>query len=561
MDEDALSLSFDPMTIEHLGSNMYSRLPNAVAELVANAYDADAGRIEVRIHGHGGSQAITVTDDGHGMSREDLAEKYLRIGRNRRGEDVHARSESGDRRVSGKKGLGKLALFGIGSIVEVRTKRKGTPEGTAITLAWNAIRSSKTPTYQPAESSFAEAPDKHGTTVTIRSLERKTDVRAADLASSLSGLFNYADADLTVIVVAQNGEEYPIDATTRLNGVDAEFEWSVPYAEILETDRLLSLGVTGRVVAARKPLRTHLRGITVYANSRLANEPEFFGASDSSFAYAYLTGYVEIDRLDDITPDVIATDRRTVNWDTPESAPFRDALKRMVEQIAVDRRRRRDEAREKKTVERTGHRSSDWQDTIKGPERESVSAVLSVLSSEEADLPDSVVEKAVDGLYELAPPYADMFWRHLHPVVQDAAEQPYREGRYLEAVVEAFKGFVALTRKLSGLDDKEDSLWGKAYGRGDNTAIKILSPYDITQLAQQTIDSMEDGQRELAKAIASAFRNPPSHHTYKLIESLGLYSYQDCLDALSMISHLCRRASAAVQSQNAVLPDAAASSD
>ncbi|WP_100467589.1 hypothetical protein [Mycobacteroides abscessus] len=37
-----LLLKFDPLTIEHLGSNMYSRLPNAVAELVANAYDADA---------------------------------------------------------------------------------------------------------------------------------------------------------------------------------------------------------------------------------------------------------------------------------------------------------------------------------------------------------------------------------------------------------------------------------------------------------------------------------------------------------------------------------------
>src|SRR4051812_44591663 len=102
-----LVLKFDPHTIEHLGSNMYSRLPNAVAELVANAYDADANEIQVRIRGSGEDQLIVVEDDGHGMSRDDVRDKYLRIGRNRRGNAPTAKSESGLRTVSGKKGLGK----------------------------------------------------------------------------------------------------------------------------------------------------------------------------------------------------------------------------------------------------------------------------------------------------------------------------------------------------------------------------------------------------------------------------------------------------------------------
>ena len=80
-----LVLKFDPHTIEHLGSNMYSRLPNAVAELIANAYDADATEITVRVVGSGETQHIVVEDNGHGMSRDDVRDKYLRIGRNRRG--------------------------------------------------------------------------------------------------------------------------------------------------------------------------------------------------------------------------------------------------------------------------------------------------------------------------------------------------------------------------------------------------------------------------------------------------------------------------------------------
>ena len=106
-----LILKFDPLTIEHLGSNMYSRLPNAVAELVANAYDADATEITVRVVGSGEAQHIVVEDNGHGMSRDDVRDKYLRIGRNRRGSATTATSESGKRTVSGKKGLGKLALL------------------------------------------------------------------------------------------------------------------------------------------------------------------------------------------------------------------------------------------------------------------------------------------------------------------------------------------------------------------------------------------------------------------------------------------------------------------
>ena len=51
-----LKLSFDPRTIEHLGFKMYSRLPNAVAELIANSYDADATRVDVAVDTSGRSR-------------------------------------------------------------------------------------------------------------------------------------------------------------------------------------------------------------------------------------------------------------------------------------------------------------------------------------------------------------------------------------------------------------------------------------------------------------------------------------------------------------------------
>lgn len=53
--------------------------------------------------------------------------------------------------------------------------------------------------------------------------------------------------------------------------------------------------------APGKPLPTQIRETRVYANGPLAKEPEFFGTSDSGYAYADLTGYVSVDSLDVIS--------------------------------------------------------------------------------------------------------------------------------------------------------------------------------------------------------------------------------------------------------------------
>ena len=45
-----LKMSFDPATIEHLGIKMYSKLPNAIAELIANSYDADATSVQIKLY-------------------------------------------------------------------------------------------------------------------------------------------------------------------------------------------------------------------------------------------------------------------------------------------------------------------------------------------------------------------------------------------------------------------------------------------------------------------------------------------------------------------------------
>jgi signal transduction histidine kinase len=84
MTENKLRMTFDPATIEHLGIQMYSTLPPVMAELIANAHDADAPVVEICLKDDGPTKEIIVSDKGTGMSFKEINDKFLRIGRNRR---------------------------------------------------------------------------------------------------------------------------------------------------------------------------------------------------------------------------------------------------------------------------------------------------------------------------------------------------------------------------------------------------------------------------------------------------------------------------------------------
>ena len=89
-----LEMSFDPHTIEHLGIKMYSRAANAIAELVANAYDADADTVHIKLYDKDEFKII-VEDNGNGMSFDEINNCFLRIGRKRRNTDTSRATAKG----------------------------------------------------------------------------------------------------------------------------------------------------------------------------------------------------------------------------------------------------------------------------------------------------------------------------------------------------------------------------------------------------------------------------------------------------------------------------------
>ncbi len=123
-------LEVDPRILELLGPNLYTNIYYVLAELIANAYDADAENVYIIA----GKDDIRVEDDGHGMSYAagDIT-KYLNVAGVSRTTEKDSLTKSGKRRKMGRKGVGKLASLSVSENVDVLTVAKGEKSGFVLT--------------------------------------------------------------------------------------------------------------------------------------------------------------------------------------------------------------------------------------------------------------------------------------------------------------------------------------------------------------------------------------------------------------------------------------------
>lgn len=119
-------ISVNPRILELLGPNLYTNIYYVLAELIANAYDADANNVYIISN----PDDIRVEDDGHGMSYNngDIG-KFLDVAKVSRNNEEDSYTASGTRRKMGRKGVGKLAALSVSETVDVLTSRKGENSG------------------------------------------------------------------------------------------------------------------------------------------------------------------------------------------------------------------------------------------------------------------------------------------------------------------------------------------------------------------------------------------------------------------------------------------------
>ena len=394
-------MTVDLNVLEHLGINLYSNIAAVLTEAVANAWDADAQNVIVRVDPK--SEWIEIEDDGIGMSVDELNGKYLRVGYRRRDEgDEHGRVTAKKRPVMGRKGLGKLALFSIANVIEVQSARDGK-QAAGFRMSVDAIKQAVADkkTYHPSPLSDADVTVQRGTRIVLRDIKRQrltTGVEALRkrLARRFSVIGEAHGFKITI-------DEHPISAADRGDLPKAQFLWTfkgddpdaTTVTHVLERESVAARldswdptwSVRGWIGTARFPKDLdskeagNLNGIVVFARGRLIHENVLDRLNDGRLYTKYLTGQVEADFLDvDDQPDIVTSDRQRVQEDDARYVALITFLRETLDEVE----KRWNEWRRKHEVEKAKEQSpalKEWLEQLAEGHRKSAETLIAKLSA------------------------------------------------------------------------------------------------------------------------------------------------------------------------------------
>lgn len=339
---DDLVLRFGGSLVEQLGAQMYPSVTATVAELISNAWDADAKNVWITIPFDSewtANSEILVVDDGNGMTRQLAQDAYLIVGRRRRLTPLGALSEGG-RPVHGRKGIGKLAAFGTAGILECSSLREG--ERTDFLMDYDEIRK-----LQPTEDYHVErvvdpppltTPENsalaHGTRIRLSKLRLKRAVSKDQFLLSMSRRFALNQNDMKVLV---NGDD-------TLESFNIKTEFRFPRDGVPNDDITVSQDDWAEEVVGGKRVRWWIgftalpleedqqQGVSILASGKMAQRPFQFERSqgtEGQLGQEYLVGEVVADWLDEIEDDLIQSNRDQLQLEDH----------RLVEFLAWGRRR------------------------------------------------------------------------------------------------------------------------------------------------------------------------------------------------------------------------------
>lgn len=442
-------------TLEHLGVQMYKRRDIALAELVANSWDAGATTVNIllpKIYDQLDSE-IVILDNGSGMNEDEVQDLYLMVGRNRRKDD---RDRKKTRPIIGRKGIGKLAGFGIAKLMTVNTWREEM--STTFALDIDELKKEAGRTEQviikgkvgPVPS---EAESKTGTIVRLKALKHSTPIEIENLMESLSRRFSRKI----------KGEMKIFVNNIELSNPNIELLIREPKEEMneitLDDGKKLKFyyGFAASAIKSKE-----LQGFTIYVNGKTAQAPPFHfnvEGSATGFHWAkYLTGEIEADFLDEgieDEDDLISTDRQEIDWADERT----ETLKKWGEDITKKALLRINEFKANRFEDLIlgNEELKDRVDNLDDTSRKQVKKLLKQLSRLEPEL-----EQA----YSLADSLIRAYeYKHFHDIInkiEAAEDDPERLSMLLShitewqtiesrAILEIIKGRLSIIEKFQNM--------------------------------------------------------------------------------------------------------------
>ncbi len=166
---DSAHFSVDTRLASLLGES-YRSSEAAIKELVDNAWDADAKNVWIELPSAMSSEPVCVRDDGTGMTALELRSQYLNIASDKR-KRTGERTLGLNRRVKGRKGIGKFAGLMIAQVMRVASVARG--KKCTLTIDKNALLD-RQDDLEKVELPFAEeaeASGLSGTAITLMELD------------------------------------------------------------------------------------------------------------------------------------------------------------------------------------------------------------------------------------------------------------------------------------------------------------------------------------------------------------------------------------------------------
>lgn len=361
-------LTISRNTIDKLGVKLYDKASDVVSELISNAYDADAEVVKVTVplgeflatkkKGIVTSKnlKIIVEDDGHGFSEGEANIHYLKIGNDRRTDpDRGDMSREHQRPVMGRKGIGKLAVFGICRTVEVWSasgKKNDEPYPVShFVLRYDDIMKDTDETYHPSPGAEdGSLSKKRGTRITLSDFLYKTVPDEETFRRQLARKFGMGSVDFKILVTDSNtGKEQVVSALDVDILEDTKIEVDKRPVPLKEEEG--SLPVRGWIAYAKQSYRNEeMAGVRIYARGKLAATSRDFGRkagfTGEHSIRSYMIGEIHAEWLDE-EEDLIASDRQDILWSSDKGQALQEWGTKIMEELG----RKSKEPLRKKTFE------------------------------------------------------------------------------------------------------------------------------------------------------------------------------------------------------------------
>lgn len=350
MNDSPYKLTIGLSVLHFLGPNLYDNIAAVLSEMVANAWDADAKKVEININIP--KDEIVVEDDGLGMSLQSINEKYLYVGYLRRDTEYSTTTPSG-RHVMGRKGIGKLAAFSFAN--EMQIFSNNGKELVGCKIDWDAIEEAIADgkTYTPTPLDPSKVKSHRGTEVILKKLKKEKLKDIKSIRRRLARRFLIFDGrkDFQVLVEGNritskedcpfynkmeyvwyfgDESEHYVSLFPNLKRTASKLDGKIEYQ-----GRYLQVrGWMGTVEEPSNIREDENNTIALYAHGKMIQE-DILGEYQEAQNYAqYIVGNIEVDFLDsDDEPDIVTSDRQRVIQDDQRYITVKEFIRGCVREV------------------------------------------------------------------------------------------------------------------------------------------------------------------------------------------------------------------------------------